>query len=179
MTATVHQIHPTAPRAICPACGTKATCECNVPYVTAREYAEMAVKRSPHKSSRALAAETGLDHKTIESARKSSGETSPHEKRESADGRMRPATQPKKAAQHKPPAPSMADPIQDDCDDCLTDERRWQFSAANILGDILAMRAYWAREFGKDWRRFEKPTALIALAQQARAEVEMLLNDLL
>jgi hypothetical protein len=57
-------------------------------------------------------------------------------------------------------------------------EDRWQNSAASILGDILARRAYWDRLFGKGWEKFEKPTSLVALAKQAVDEFAKLANAL-
>ena len=64
--------------------------------------------------------------------------------------------------------PWASDPIQevDAADD--TKEKRWQRSCGNLLGDILSMRAYWAREFG-EWEAFERPSHLITLAKDAAA----------
>lgn len=63
----------------------------------------------------------------------------------------------------------IVDPIQEPCADCVTDEERWQRSAANFLGDLLAMRAYWSKEFG-EWERFKRPSMLVSLAEQAAKE---------
>ncbi len=57
-------------------------------------------------------------------------------------------------------------PIQEDCDDCTTAEQRWERSCTSFLGDVASMEAYWRKEFG-DWEKFERTTALVALAKDA------------
>jgi hypothetical protein len=66
------------------------------------------------------------------------------------------------------------DPIQAPCPGCDTEEARWQGSAANMLGDVLAMRAFWTREFGAGWQKFEVPSSIVTLAKQAAKELEKL-----
>jgi hypothetical protein len=68
--ATVHQLKP-APvlRASCTQCGTEAACDCNAPYVPARERAAAAIVATPEKSNRAIAAEIGVSDKTVAAAR--------------------------------------------------------------------------------------------------------------
>lgn len=67
--------------------------------------------------------------------------------------------------------PSPSDPIEEDCDDCNTDEERWQRSFRNMAGDATTARAYWTRQFGK-WQDFEKPSDLLRLAKQVVREWE-------
>jgi hypothetical protein len=67
--------------------------------------------------------------------------------------------------------PSASDPIEEDCDDCNTDEERWQRSFRNMAGDATTARAYWTRQFGK-WQEFEKPSDLLRLAKQVVREWE-------
>jgi hypothetical protein len=63
----------------CSKCGatTDAICECGVGYVPAHEYAAKALAANPEKSDRAIAAELGIDHKTVAKQRKLTGENSP------------------------------------------------------------------------------------------------------
>jgi hypothetical protein len=82
------------PRQIgCSACGatTDAACDCGVPYVPAGERAAAAIVAHPEKSDRAIAAEIGVDHKTVGAARRAGGERSPPEKRIGQDGKAYPA----------------------------------------------------------------------------------------
>lgn len=51
--------------------------------------AAKAVAAHPEKSDRALAAEIGVDHKTVAKARQSTGDDSPVEKRTGRDGKVR------------------------------------------------------------------------------------------
>ena len=67
----------------CTKCGatTRAGCNCGVAYVRPGQRAAEAIKQHPEKSARAIAAEFGIDHKTVTSARKATGENSPVGKR--------------------------------------------------------------------------------------------------
>lgn len=76
-----------------------------------------------------------------------------------------------------PPADESLDPIQDECTDCENPQARWQHSCAFMLGEILAMRAYWRREFG-DWEKFEVSSQLVQLATQARRELDLVAAQL-
>lgn len=75
----------------CSACGARAeaACYCGAPYVRAGQRAATAIAHNPQKSDRAIAAELGIDHKTVGKARKSTGEYSPVEKRTGKDGKAR------------------------------------------------------------------------------------------
>jgi hypothetical protein len=90
----------------CSGCGatTDAACACGVGYVPAHEYAAKAVAANPGKSDRAIAAELGLDHKTVGKARRSTGEKSPVEKRVGQDGKVR--RLPKRRSRAQSSAPS-------------------------------------------------------------------------
>lgn len=68
-----------------------------------REYAKMVIEANPHLSDRAIAAQIGVDHKTVSAAR--TGEKSPVEKRVGLDGKER-----------RMPARGAHDPIVDDDD---------------------------------------------------------------
>jgi hypothetical protein len=57
--------------------------------------------------------------------------------------------------------------------DAVTAEQRWQWSAANLFGDVVAAAAFWRREFG-DWQKFRPPTELIALMDQAADAMQQL-----
>jgi hypothetical protein len=61
----------------------------------------------------------------------------------------------------------LPDPIQPECDGCITDAERWNNSASNIFADIISMRAYWDREFGNNWRKFDQASTTVTLAKQA------------
>jgi hypothetical protein len=67
------------------------------------------------------------------------------------------------------PTPRIIDPIEDEWDDdaIATDEERWQRSAENFLADILTREAYWNREFGKGWRKFQRTSSVTTLAKEA------------
>lgn len=76
----------------CDGCGTlaDAACDCGVPYkpIKPSAAAAKAVAAHPERSDRAIAAEIGVDHKTVAKARRSGGEKSPPaEKRIGRDGK--------------------------------------------------------------------------------------------
>jgi hypothetical protein len=77
----------------CSKCGAKAKpgCNCGVAYAPAHVFAAKAVAAHPEKSDRAIAAEIGIDHKTVAKARKTVGEKSPT-RRIGADGKQYRAT---------------------------------------------------------------------------------------
>jgi hypothetical protein len=69
-----------APRKLgCSSCGatTDAACDCGVPYLPAGQRAAAAVEANPERSDRSIAAEIGVDHKTVGAARRALGEHSP------------------------------------------------------------------------------------------------------
>lgn len=74
----------------CVACGAEAdaSCNCGKPYVPKKQRAVDAIAANPQKSDRAIAADIGVDHKTVGAARRElGGEDSPPE-REGRDGKM-------------------------------------------------------------------------------------------
>jgi hypothetical protein len=76
---------------VCTGCGAEAnaSCNCGKPYEPKAVRAAEAVKATPEKSDRAIAAEIGVDHKTVGAARKElTGENSPVE-RIGLDGKTR------------------------------------------------------------------------------------------
>jgi hypothetical protein len=77
----------------------------------------------------------------------------------------------------KPQPPPVPDIIEEACDYCRTDEERWQYSLGFHAGQIVALRAYWQREFG-DWQKFEVPSSLVTLAKQAAKEWSELVDEL-
>lgn len=91
MTATV--IKMSIQRMICTGCGAEAnaSCNCGKPYEPASVRAAAAVAASPEKSDRAIAAEIGVDHKTVGKARREGGDDSPPETRQGQDGKQYPA----------------------------------------------------------------------------------------
>jgi ParB-like chromosome segregation protein Spo0J len=83
------------------------------------------------------------------------------------------AAKPKPAKVAKPKKPKTetttslaSDPIEEPCDDCNTEEERWQRSLGNMAGDAVSLPSYWTREFG-EWEKFEVPTSLVTLVKQA------------
>jgi hypothetical protein len=79
-------------RMVCTACGAEAnvSCNCGQPYVPKSVRAREAVKANPEKSSRAIAAEIGVDKNVVEKARKElTGEHSPVDERIGLDGKTR------------------------------------------------------------------------------------------
>lgn len=78
----------------CPGCyaTVDARCDCGLSYayVPAGVAAAKAVAANPDKSDRAIAADLGVDHKTVGKQRKATGEKSPvDEKRKGLDGKDR------------------------------------------------------------------------------------------
>jgi hypothetical protein len=67
--------------------------------------------------------------------------------------------------------------IEEPDEEASTDQSRWQRSAGSMLGELLSLRAYWRKEFGK-WETFEIPTALVTLAKQAAEELSELAKQL-
>src|SRR5512132_4385833 len=76
----------------CSACGAagEANCDCGAPYMPASVRAAKAITENPNKSDRAIAAEIGVDHKTVGAARKAGGENSPPERVTGKDGKSYP-----------------------------------------------------------------------------------------
>ena len=66
----------------------------------------------------------------------------------------------------EPKAPLPSDPIEEPCDDCNSEEERWQRSLGNMAGDAVALPSYWTPEFG-EWENFEVPSSLATLVKQA------------
>jgi hypothetical protein len=138
----------------CSACNatTSASCDCGAAYVPAGDIAVTAIVANPEKSDRAIAAEIGVNKNTVARARaKTTGPNGPIEKRTGKDGKKRRVPDPKEA---KPKV------------DRITDQQRWEWSAANFAGDTIAMRAKWTRQFG-NWEKFERPPALVKLIDEA------------
>lgn len=76
----------------CSSCGVTVDggCDCGAAYnVTPGRRAAVAVAATPQRSDRAIAAEIGVDHKTVASARRATGERSPVEPRTGSDGKKR------------------------------------------------------------------------------------------
>jgi hypothetical protein len=102
-TTNVVTLRPVAvPRQLgCSACGATAdaSCDCGASYLPAGQRAAEAVAANPEKSNRAIAAEIGVDHKTVGSARRSGGDHSPPEekRRIGQDGKSYPAKSTKAA----------------------------------------------------------------------------------
>jgi hypothetical protein len=69
-------------------------------------------------------------------------------------------------------SPARAGDFQQPFEDTVTDgsiEQRWQYSLANLAGDILARPAYWAKHF-PDWETFSVPSHIKTLVREAAAE---------
>ena len=90
MVATVLRM-PVAAKLECSSCGAKAdaACNCGTPYIPAGERAARAVAASPEKSDRAIAAELGVSHTTVQNARKATGNHLPVDERIGLDGKVR------------------------------------------------------------------------------------------
>lgn len=90
MTATIHQLAVPVPvlRASCTVCKAEASCECNAPYVPARDLAAEQIKLHPEKSNRMIAAETGASKDSVARIRAATGAREPV-KRIGLDGKAR------------------------------------------------------------------------------------------
>ncbi len=78
--AKIIPLHRPSPAKIgCSSCGATvdAACDCGAPYLPAGQRAAEAVAANPEKSNRAIAADIGVDHKTVAKAR---GDNSPPER---------------------------------------------------------------------------------------------------
>ncbi|XSC43434.1 hypothetical protein ACF1BQ_036585 [Bradyrhizobium sp. RDT10] len=81
--------------------------------------------------------------------------------------RIKPSAPAKPHHRSLPPQDPNRDLLQDDYNyGPQTEEERWQWSAANPFGDVIAAPAYWRREFG-DWQKFSVSAELMALRDQA------------
>jgi hypothetical protein len=58
-----------------------------------------------------------------------------------------------------------------------SDEDHWAATIAKYAGEILALRAYWRRQFGQ-WERFSVSSELVELAEQAVNEWKEIKRDL-
>jgi hypothetical protein len=189
----------------CTKCGTKSKCECNcgAPYVgehhwamsiekaddlakaepakesSALNRAAAAIAANPEKSNRAIAAEIGVAEPTVRRARNqrkiAGDDDAPDDapdKRVGRDGRSYPV-----ARTTHPPVELDYDLIQETHPDVVTTEQRWQWSALSLFRDLIAVQAYWKRQFG-DWQKFRPPDELIALMDQASSAMQTLTSDL-
>ncbi|MBT1509495.1 hypothetical protein KIP88_03175 [Bradyrhizobium sp. SRL28] len=189
----------------CTKCGTftRCACGCGRPYVSehrwgmpveteepvkvtpvqppsAMERAAAAIAAHPEKSNRVIAAEIDVAEPTVRRARQRIRDAGGDDAVDDAVGRIgrdgRRRRLPGTTASFQLPDPDR-DLIQDMHPDAITEEQRWQWSAANAAGDAIAMRAFWSREFG-DWGRFKPPPELLTLAQEAVAAWQSLATDL-
>jgi hypothetical protein len=91
--ATIHNLKraPSIARLECSNCGaaTDAACNCGAPYVPALARAADAIEKSPEKSNRAIAAETGLGLETVRRARKTTDPDGSVGPRVGLDGKVR------------------------------------------------------------------------------------------
>jgi hypothetical protein len=124
-----------------------------------------AVAANPEKSDRAIAAEIGVDHKTVSKARKATGDHSPVE-RVGLDGKVR-------------RLPQLATDEDEDeaCTDCDGPQDFWARSLANAAGNALALKAFWTHQYG-DWKSFVASSELVTLARQAAEEWRELASNL-
>jgi hypothetical protein len=190
----------------CTKCGTftRCACGCGRPYVSGHRWgmgveaiepakvapapqpsaldrAAAAIAAHPEKSNRVIAAEIDVAEPTVRRARQRIRDAGGDDAVDDAvDGRVgrdgRRRKLPGRTAAFQMPDPDR-DLLQDTHPDAITEEQRWQWSAANAAGDAIAMRAFWAREFG-DWQRFKPPSELLTLAQDAVAAWQSLASDL-
>jgi hypothetical protein len=102
MTATVIQM--SIQRMVCTACGAEASasCNCGVSYAPKSARAAEAIKANPEKSDRAIAAEIGVSHTTVQEAREATGNHLPVE-RTGLDGKTRKLPERKSIKQEAPP----------------------------------------------------------------------------
>jgi hypothetical protein len=70
-------------------------CDCGADYVSAGKYAAIAVAKNPEMSDRAIAAATGIPHKTVSRARQKSTVSNDTVGRTGLDGRTRKPPKPR------------------------------------------------------------------------------------
>lgn len=170
---------------VCSGCGVSALagCKCGVEYVPAGKRAEEAVVANPEKSDRAIADDIGVSNQTVRRARAKSTVTNVTvEKRTGKDGKTRklPKRPKVKTGAHTARGSKHRadDPIHAKCEGCDTAEQTWRHSLGNMAGDAASMCAFWTRQFGTDWEKFEVPSSLVTLAKQAAEEWRKLASDL-
>jgi phage N-6-adenine-methyltransferase len=91
MTAAAYAIRRAVVRLECSACGAEAnaSCNCAKPYVPAKDKAVAAIKATPEKSDRAIAADIGVSAMTVNRARKSTVTDDTVDERIGLDGKTR------------------------------------------------------------------------------------------
>jgi len=91
MVTQVYEIRRAVSRLECSSCGAEAnaSCDCGKPYVPAKVRAAEAIKANPEKSDRAIAADLGVSHTTVQNARKETGNQLPVDERVGLDGKTR------------------------------------------------------------------------------------------
>jgi hypothetical protein len=157
----------------CSECGVhqEAACDCGAPYIAAKEAAARAIRRSPEKSDRAIAAEVGVSHPTVAAARRETGNILPDATRVGQDGKVRrlpkPSTSTGKVRAVDPTVvPASMEWMEEPPPETNTKEEFWQNSLGTFASHAVSLEAYWTKQFG-DWRQFEPPSHLITLAEQA------------
>lgn len=162
-TAKILKMPKPLTRLQCSKCGAtaNASCDCGVAYLPAGEIAERALKANPEKSNAIIAAETGVAKSTLHFVRnKLADQNCTPAKVIGRDGKTYPT-------KYRPRPP---DPNQQP-------EPRWQRSVSNLAGDIVSIRAFWSKEFGEQWKKFDVPSDLLKLILQASKEWTEFVNQ--
>jgi hypothetical protein len=148
----INQPLPVKVKLECTQCGAsgEGSCNCGAEYVAPGQRAAKALKANPERSDRAIAAEIGVDHKTVGAARKAAtGEGSPVECRTGLDGKTR------RLPQRSEPEPIIRQVPRSEID--------WiKYAQDNVLETMKALRQSlsndewngfidWMRE--RTWRR--------------------------
>jgi hypothetical protein len=156
-----------------------------------REAIAKLLKSNPGNSDRQTAKTVRVDHKTVAGVRhelEGRGEIPHVEARTDTRGRGQPAhKQPKKggkrkivkAAKQPPPPDDLLDDLLagEDCPDCATNEDFWVNSASSMAGEIIALEAFWDRQFPQ-WRTYKPPSELVTLVRQALDSWTKIARDL-
>jgi hypothetical protein len=132
-------------RMVCTGCGSEAnaSCNCGKAYVPKGVRAAEAIAADPNKSDRAIAAEIGVSHTTVQEARKATGNHLPVDERTGLDGKTR-----------KLPEPALAKPADLNAD---------AIALVNKLAQVL-------RRMDQPDRLRVRTFALQAMADAALAE---------
>ena len=168
----------------CSKCGatTHAHCDCGVAYVPVSAIVAPAIAKPENatKTNRALAAELGIDERTVRRARAGSGAAfAAPEKRVGKDGKSYPARQSRRLVKS---AARAADLSEDDLDPLGLREKavddwggkgastkeRWNLSASNLMSEIASMTAYWDQNM-PGWREFQSSSSLRSLTAEAKS----------
>jgi hypothetical protein len=168
--AEIHHLKtkPIAINWMCSACGVDAGCNCGAPLMSKAGRARELKESAPDRSNKSIGRELEMDASQVRRAlNKGVAQATPFE----PTGFLEAWKNETKRILHED------DPVQEDCDDCTSDEERWQRSLSSMAGDAVSLSSYWTRQFG-NWNKFVVPQDLATLATQASEAWKQIASEL-